>query len=192
MRDKQKKWSWGIAIAVVVFLVVWLIIDLTVDCAFLKVDFAHWLSIFLAFLATFIITFYFANKKQDYEKYIEAYEVIICKMQNILVEDPTHLFSPNFDYSGNGDDKLQHYNKEILLYFKKLGNKLDLLKKYVGDLTIKDELDFVENNLSSFKEEITDNLYGATLKEKKSYIKKQVALIDNKLDEIRLKLYIQK
>ena len=59
----------------------------------------------------------------------------------------------------------------------------------MGDLKIKEEIDFVEKNLSSYQEDITDNLYGATLKEKKSYIKKQVALIENKLDEIKLKLH---
>ncbi len=189
MRNNQKIWSWVIAIFVTLILIAWLILSLTLDCKFLKVELAQWVSIFLAFWATFIITFYFANKKQDYEKYIDAYELIISKMQTILVEDPTHLFSPNYAQRNNGDDKLQFYNKEILLYFKKLNSKLDLLKKYMGDLRIKEEIDFVEKNLSAYQEDITDNLYGATLKEKKSYIKKQVALIDNKLDEIKLKLH---
>ena len=85
MRNKQKIWSWVIAIVVTFILVAWLVLSLRLDCEFLKVELAQWISIFLAFWATFIITFYFANKKQDYEKYIDAYELIINKMQNILV-----------------------------------------------------------------------------------------------------------
>lgn len=189
MRNTQKIWSWIIASVVTVVLVAWLVLSLTIDCKFLKVELAQWLSIFLAFWATFIITFYFANKKQDYEKYIDAYESTIDKMQKILIDDLSSLFLNDNNKEKKKDVKLLTYNREILLYFKKLGNKLDLLKRYMGDLKIKEEITFVEKNLSEYRENISDDLYIATLKEKSSYMKRQIALIDNKLDEIKLKLH---
>ena len=188
MRKKQKICAWLIAAGITIILLIWLVLNFSVKCSFLKVKFSDWISIFLVFWATFLITFYFANKKLDYEKHIEAYESIVIKMQQILFDDPAHISSSHpADHKIAG--KLQLYNKEILLYFKKLNNKLNLLKKYLGDLKIQDELDFIEKTLSEYQDKVTEDLCDVTIKEGRSYINKQTTLIDNKLDEIRLKLH---
>ena len=62
MRNKQKIWSWVIAIVVTVVLVAWLVLSLTLDCKFLKVELAQWISIFLAFCFYSLQTRFFPKK----------------------------------------------------------------------------------------------------------------------------------
>ena len=189
---KRQIIAWVINAVVLLGLIAWLICSLCLECKFIEVNLAEWLSITLGFEAVFIISYYFTIKKQDYEKKIDTYESIIVKMQKKLLEDPAHINSLNMqDATKKASEKLKFYNREILSYFRELTNYIDLLDKYKGDLNIKDDLDFIKKHLEEFKEKITDDVYDVnqTIKQARSYIRKQVGHIDNKLDEIRLKLH---
>lgn len=174
-----------------VSLIVWLIVSSFYECAFWHVTFAQWLPIFLGVIATFFLSYYLTNKKSDYEKKLIAYESVIIKMQLKLMEDVANIFSVNMSVNQiKASDKILFYQKELLLYFRSLSNFLELLIKYKGDLLIDGELDFIKEHMESFKFEMTENISEyQTLKEKRSFAKKEMSLIDIKLDEIRLKLH---
>lgn len=189
---KRQKIAWAINVGVLVLLIVWLICSLNVKCKFIEVGLAEWLSITLGFEAVFIISYYFTIKKQDYEKKIDTYESIIVKMQKKILEDPALINSLSMqDATKKASEKFRFYNREILSYFRQINNFIDLLDKYKGDLNIKDDLAFIKKHIEEFKEKITDDVYdnNQTIKQARSYINKQVGLIDSKLDEIRLKLH---
>ena len=189
---KRQIIAWAINAGILVLLIVWLICSLNVKCKFIEVGLAEWLSITLGFEAVFIISYYFTIKKQDYEKKIETYESIIIKMQKILAEDPAHINSLNMNEANiKAKEKFEFFKNNILSYFRELNNCFDLLNKYKGDLDISEDLDFIKKHVDDYKEKVTDDGYydNQTIKQVRSYIRRQVGLIDNKLDEIRLKLH---
>ena len=189
---KRQIIAWVVNFVILLGLIVWLICSLRLQCEFIEVSFAEWLSITLGFEAVFIISYYFTIKKQDYEKKIDTYESIIEKMQKKLSEDPARIHSLTMQGANNkASEKFKFYNKQVLSYFRELNNYLDLLVKYRGDLNIKEDLDFIKNHIEEYKEKVTDDLFddNQTIRQVSSYIRKQVGLIDNKLDEIRLKLH---
>lgn len=193
MNNKKRQIiAWIINAVILLGLIAWLVCSLNLECKFIEVSLAEWISITLGFEAVFLISYYFTIKKQDYEKKIDTYESIIVKMQKRLFEDPAHIDSLSMqDFSKKASEKFKFFNKDILSYFRELNNCFDLLEKYKGDLNIEEDLKFIKDQIEKYKEKITDDIYddNQTIKQARSYISKQKGLIDNKLDEIRLKLH---
>lgn len=177
----------GIIIAIV--LIIWLILSLCLDCPYLEISLKEWMTIFLAFVGAFFISYYLSNIKLDYEKKLDTLEKIIEKMQKKLNSDPAGLFSP---VMGNNvaKDKLNFYHRELLLYFRALNNFLSLISKYKDDLSIDEDLVFIAKHLDDFKFELTENIIDyESIRKKRAFARKEIDLIDVRLDEIKLKLH---
>ena len=170
-------------------LIIWLILSLCTDICYFDISLKDWFTIFFGFVAVFFFSYYLTNIRLNYEKKLDTYEQILIKMQNKLKEDPAHLFSKSMSVD-HADKNLSFYSKDILLYFRALNNYFNLISKYQGDLKIADDLKFIEEHLDTYKFELTENISNyETIKSKRSIVQKEIDLIDNKLDEIRLKLH---
>lgn len=180
-------------ICVSLLLILWIILSycLEMQAEFYQVSLVQWVPIFLGFEMAYLFSYFLTKKQHTIEGKIKIYEDIIVKMQSKLKEDPAQLFSYNFALSQTkGSTKLNHYSQQLLLYFRSLANTLSLLEKHKKDLKICDELNFIKDHLDEYKFQMTENIQDfQTLKEKRVYAKKEIDLIDFKLDEIRLKLY---
>ncbi len=154
-----------------------------------QITFANWVPIFIGFEVTFIFSYFLANKFASYERRLTTYESIIIKMQNTLTEDPAQIFSHNMAIIG-ANQKLEFYQQQVLMYFKKLYNLYSILNDYKGDLDISTELACIKQELDSYKFDFTENLYDTTsLREKRNSAQKSINIIDNNLDRIRLKIH---
>lgn len=187
--------SFGIVITFL--LILWLILSICItkgECGYLwKITLSQWVPVFLGFEVAFIFSYYLTNKKHDYENKVKTYENIVIKMQNRLREDVSHLFSINMAINQTkASILLEHYKKEILLYFRCLTNYLDILEKNKDKMGFKidEELEFVKSHLDEYKFEITENISNwQSIRDKRVYARREMDLIDLKLDEIRFKLF---
>ena len=189
MKNKKLKTTvLVIGILISILLIIWVALY-SILPSWWQITFADWVPIFIGFEVTFIFSYFLANKLASYERKLATYESIIIKMQQTLTEDPAQIFQPSMPVP-IAAQKLEFYQQQVLMYFKKLNNLLTTLNDYRGDLDIEVELACIKQELDSYKFDFTENLYDtASLREKRNSAQKSINIIDYNLDKIRLKLH---
>lgn len=133
---------------------------------------------FLTILMALIVSYYLSHKKNDFRKLKEETDDIIEKIQKITI-----LLR---DY-----DLIDEKNKlKILAMVKNITTKFDILNKAAYKTGITDEIKYCIDELKQYSSLIAtnpENEQALLHIQAKSY--EHLSNIDNKLDEVQIKLY---
>lgn len=125
-----------------------------------------------------LFAYYFVQKKNDERKLKEIVENIINKIQATVADEASSNFSNPID------------TKKILQILRTTNNKIQILIDLEDDLNINDDVEFIKRNFNKYRELIGSNIYNIKiLQSKEKELKKQLRLIENKCDELKVKLY---
>lgn len=131
----------------------------------------------LILLMTFFLGTYFVEKNSKEEKTKEKYEKLLDKFENALMDK-------------NMIDSMIKNEKtcDILLRFKKLNNILDILKSKSEELVLKEEIEVLEKDYKEYNDKLSTHITSPS-KIDFDDLERLKINIENKCDEIRLKLF---
>lgn len=131
----------------------------------------------LILLMTFFLGTYFVEKNSKEEKTKEKYEKLLDKFENALMDK-------------NMIDSMIKNKKtcDILLRFKKLNNILDILKSKSEELVLKEEIEVLEKDYKEYNDKLSTHITSPS-KIDFDDLERLKINIENKCDEIRLKLF---
>jgi len=141
---------------------------------FLIIPIYHLLNLIVAIL----FTFYFVQKRTDDRKTKEVLEDLISKIQNEIADKESYNFFIGFD------------KKVILQKIRRVRNKIFLLDKFKDKFNITEEVEYISKNFDEYRNDIGEKIEDTNylINNQKKYLK-YLSLIDDKCDQLRIKLY---
>lgn len=122
--------------------------------------------------------YYLTQKKNDERKLKETAENIINKIQNIISDD--YLYNIN-----EGTNK-----RKLLMMHRQIGNKMFLLNSVKNELKLSPEITYIKNTFQDYRNFVGEHINNIDyLSNSEDILMKLIGLIDDKLDEIIVKLY---
>ncbi|MPM96456.1 hypothetical protein SDC9_143619 [bioreactor metagenome] len=129
-------------------------------------------------MVALVFAYYFTQKNIDNRKIKEIIEDIIIKIQIEISNDSSYIFEKDFD------------KKVIMLKLRNLNNKIDILESAKKELKISEEVNYIHKEFDEYRESIGENLEDINflITNQKEFMKK-LQNIDNKCDELKMRLY---
>lgn len=132
----------------------------------------------ITILIAIVVTYYFTQKNNNEKKKKEEAENILEKIQKIISLEKYYIIDDDFD------------EKSINMMKRTVNNKIVILEKISKELNIQDEINYIKVKFKEYRELIDEHITDITYLKKSSLeLKKILILIDDKIDEIKLKLY---
>lgn len=133
---------------------------------------------FIAIMMALIVSYYLSHKKNDYRKLKEEVDDVIEKIQK------TTLILRDYDIA------IEENKPKILVIIKNINSKFTILNKIANQVGIAKEVEYCLNQLEQY-----NKLINSKSQNKQKILKNQTSVyeclsnIDNKLDEVQIKLY---
>lgn len=132
----------------------------------------------LTLLVAVVVAFYFTQKNNDIRKTKEKAENIFEKIQDIINQDKYYRIDEKTD------------ERELNMMKRTVNNKLKLLEKESSIINNDSEMKYLREKFDEYRAFIDDHINDKKYLEKSEIeLKKILNLMDDKIDEIRLKLY---
>ena len=148
------------------------------NCNFWTVNISQLLTIIVAVL----IAFWASQRKTDERRVKEQIEKITYKIQDVVT-------SPNFVQFDSSIGS-ENVTKMLNLNTRKINNCVTLLKEYSNIIDIKEEIDYISDQLTEYREFISEKTGDIEyLKKSETHLRKLSDNINTKCDFIILKLY---
>lgn len=129
-------------------------------------------------VATFF-AFYLTQKKQDERKFKETAERLIYKIQNTISSEKMYRIKNEKDIE---DLKLTH---------RTISNRIETLDKLKDKLNYKKEIEYIKDKFKTYRELFGNHINDVNhLTNSERDLFNFIELIDNKLDEILLSLFL--
>ncbi len=134
----------------------------------------------VTFLISIFIAYFFVQWRTDERNLKAKAEEIIERIQDIVNEDDSHMYTEKID------------PELVLLRQRRLTNKINVLCKYCEQLNLEEDILYIKEQLAKYKELIDYHYYDYEyLNRSESQIKNYLANIDQKCDTLNYHLYVK-
>ncbi|MBQ8299698.1 MAG: hypothetical protein IJX99_07620 [Clostridia bacterium] len=142
---------------------------------FFKMDFSSGITVLIGI----IISYFLVNRDNNEKNLKDTTEKIIDKIQGMIRNPMMYKFNEDVDV------------RDIHMTKRAIDNKLNLLKKVSKKLDFENEIEYIISQFDEYVTLVDDHINDIEyLKRSELDLKRRILLIDDKFDEIKLKLYL--
>ena len=173
MRRRKSDQKFWFVVVLSLAILIFTIINALRNPDFIKMSLYNVLTLYIAI----IIAYYFSQSKNDERKRKEKLEEIISKIQSSVTSEEAYITE-------------ETTKDEITMFQRNLSQKITVLSSFAIKYKIEEETKYIYDRFYEYKDFIGDHLTDMPFLQKSRIdLKKWLDLIDNKCDEIKLKLY---
>jgi hypothetical protein len=131
---------------------------------------------FLTLLVAAFFAFYLSSRMADEKRYNEKLDSIISKIQDIVNSDQLYKVTKSDDI------------RYITMRIRAVNNKLDILAKQ-KHTNLNAEIEYIKKQFKEYKDNFSNHIDDLTFLQQSEYtLQRNLLLIDDKCDEMHLKL----
>lgn len=171
---KKKLINWFL-IAILIGIIALSMYNIKNNANFFDITIYHVLSLFFVL----VFAFYFTQRMNDERKLKDSAERIICMIQEHINSKSLYAFEEDFNRS------------EFLMRKRYIENKIDALKKITIRLNLSEDALYIRNQFDKYADLVDENsCTKGKLSTMSVGLQKQLLLIDNKCDELKISLFL--